>query len=126
MEHARDEQRGAVVIKQIAHGIMDPAGGIDGDLLLQHKAAINAAGTAAVESLVEHGQGVPVGRSALGRAIADRESGQGVEFFLHFAATHALEWRFAEVGLRMRRAGQDTSELSPHELDAFVEWDMSN
>ena len=92
VEQARDHQRGSVVVEEIADRILDAAGGVHGDLLLEHELAIDAAGAASVQGLIEHGQRVPIGRAAFGRAIADGDARQRAEFFLDLGAAHGIEW----------------------------------
>ena len=112
VEEAPDQQRRPVVIEKIADRIIDAAAGVHGDLLFEDQLAIDAAGAAAVERLVEHGQRVPVGRAASRRAVADGDAGQRAEFFLDFAAALALEGRFADVGGGPGRAGGDALEMA--------------
>src|SRR5260370_42088708 len=105
---------------------MNSAGGVDGDLLLEHKLAINAPGASAVERMVEHRQRIPVGRAALGCTITHGESGKRSKFFFHLAATHAFERAFADAGFGLRRTARDASEIAPSEREAFVRRDVAN
>jgi hypothetical protein len=66
-------------------------------LLFQHQFAVDAAGPASIERLIEHGQRVPVSGAAVRSAVADGDAGQRAEFFLDFADALALEWRRAKA-----------------------------
>ena len=120
VEHARDKQRRPVVVKKIAHGILNAAAGIHRDLLLEHELAIDAAGAAAVQRVIEHGRGIPVRRFALGRAIAHGEGRQRAEFFFHLSAAQSVERPFANVRGRLRRPGRNASEMTASEREAFL------
>src|SRR5216684_2359380 len=64
VQDACDHLRWAVVVEDVAHRIVDAARSIHRHLLLQDQPAVHASGAAAVQRLVEHCRGVPVGSAA--------------------------------------------------------------
>jgi len=111
MEDAGDQLHGAVVVEDIAHGIVNAALGFESHLALEDEGAVQAAGAAAVESAVGEGEGVPIGGAARRDVIADGESGEGAELFSDFAAALGGLRRLRDVGGRRSGAGGNAGEM---------------
>ena len=120
VENARDHQRRPVVIEQIADWIMDSAFGVHRDLPLKHQPPIDAPRAPAVQRLIQHRRGVPIGSQPARRRKSDGHGRQRSELFFDHAATLRDLRRLAHVGLRRGRPRGNRAEVALGEFESFL------
>src|SRR5579862_1158065 len=86
VQHAGDHEGWAVVVEEVAGGVMDAAADFESDLRFEDEAAIEAGGAAGVEGAIEHAGGEPAGSGACGRGVTDGDGWNLGEFFGDAAA----------------------------------------
>src|SRR6202035_4902547 len=97
MKDARDHLRGAIGIEGVVAAV-----GFERDLFFEHKLAIDAPGTAAVQHAFENCGGGPSLRGERRRGVSDGEGGKRTKLLGNGSAALFPLRRFGDVGARRR------------------------